>query len=250
MRRSTRIVFASAVLSGVTFALVACIGDSPQTQSTLDGSSPDFDGAPSSTPDSSEPADAGADVETITEGGANLDPDAGEEDLDASIPPDAGVVLDGGAIACNATALTAAAVNTTCATFITVPSGGALVAGTYQLKGITVLGSSSFCSGTFVPSPTKGALVLTVAGGVGTAQRATIFGTTQTSPTRRSETLTPGGGNGTPLTLTTSCPSNIAQRSVPYSSYASSTGGGRPVQHLVLRLPYGRTGEALYSYEK
>lgn len=228
-------------------ATSACDGDEAGADpgTTPDGAAPSAtaDGATSDPGPSSGPPDAG--TEEITQGGENLDPDAGV--VDPAL--DAGTLPDGGAVTCNALTVPAA-IDTSCASLVPVPSGGALVAGTYTLASVKVLAASTFCGKGFVSTKVAGTLELQqrAAGGAFSAQRATLFGAAP-APARRSESLTPGANNTTPLAVTTSCPANLAASSVPYSSYAITTKAGS-VQHLVLRLPFGRGGEALYEYVK
>jgi hypothetical protein len=252
--KNTRRLAAHAIVSipvlaaAAALAVVACSGDDPAPAAANDDAGST---TPTPTPTPTPPPagqDAGDDAgtEAITDGGANLDPDAGG-DLDASVPPDSGVILDGGIRACNATT-TAAAVNTTCASFTKIPAGGKLVGGTYDLVGVAVLAAPTFCSTSFVSASVSGGMVLKVdANGVGTAERATKFGAALL-PQRRTETLTPGAKGA--ITIDTSCPIGISQLATTYDAYSVQPDPKvRAEQHIVIKLPYGKGGSALYHYK-
>jgi hypothetical protein len=175
--------------------------------------------------------DAEPDSGLITDGGSNIDPDAGDED-DAG--PDASL--------CNAVVNGAAAINSTCTSNPFAFAGHALVAGTYHLTTVTALGSPTFCQNQFVPISFKGTMELTVTGNIATAQTAIKIGTNNTR--HRTWKLDPGEANASPLTETQTCPSGDAAK-VDYQT-GLGTGG---IQVLTLRRPYGN-GYALYRYAK
>lgn len=170
--------------------------------------------------------------ETITDGGANIDPDAGDDD-DAG--PDAAP--------CNALNADAAPrVTSKCSSQIPAFAGGALVAGTYFLKQVEDLGPASFCKNTFTPVDFEEQLVLTVdATGNGTANTATIIAKRK----ERTATLTLDPPDAsTPLALETTCPGKGSGK-VPYTSAIRNQ-----KQVLILELAYGQGGRALYHFEK
>jgi hypothetical protein len=176
-----------------------------------------------------DPADAASDAETITDGGANIDPDAGVVDVPDAAP-------------CNTLANTAPPITSKCVSTVNVLGGGALVAGTYFLVGVDALAPPNFCQKSFVPTGFKETLELTVsATGVGTAE--THSNVAGGASRRATSTLTPTGTNKSPLQATPTCPT-AAAAAVPYQSMVIA---GR--QQLVVRLPYGKA-EALYRFEK
>lgn len=221
------------------FSLMAAVAATQACGGSSDGVAPGTPTSEAGTGDetgstdmdaTSPPADAAADGETISDGGSNIDPDAGTTD-------DAGV--DGGP--CNALANTATPITSTCVSFAPVLGGGALVAGTYFLTHVAALAKPTFCQTMFVPTGFKETLDLTVAAGVGTAETATNLAGGGTR--HRTSTLTPTPADKSPLAAASTCPA-AAPTSAPY---ASTLVNGK--QELVLRLPYGK-GEALYRYAK
>jgi hypothetical protein len=163
---------------------------------------------------------------SIDDGGANIDPDAGDDAPDSA--------------ACNNVVNDAPPITSTCVSAAPVLGGGALVAGKYHLVGVAALGTQSFCQTRFVPTGFKETAELTVdAQGVGTAETHTNIG--GGGSRRRTTTLTPSAGNTSPLQATSTCP-------IPGTAptpYFSGVVAGK--QQLVLRLAYGK-GEALYRF--
>jgi hypothetical protein len=179
--------------------------------------------------DGAASADAEPDGEVITDGGGNLDPDAGEDDAGA---------------ACNTLTNDAPAIVSSCASIAPTLGGGALVAGKYFLVQVTALGTPGFCQNQFIPVSVKQTIDLTVAGnGIGTAQSITQIASG--GARRRTSTLDPADiGSGSPLQATQTCPPQTGTGPVFYGS-----GLRNSKQALALRLPYG-SGQAIYLYEK
>jgi len=167
---------------------------------------------------------------TITDGGSNIDPDGGTNVDDAG--------LDAGR--CNAIDNAGAAVTSTCTSVPPTPTGGALVAGKYNLVSVTDLGSVGFCKSTFIPIGFRGSIDLTVTGT--TATMETVTDIAPSTRERRTLSLTTTATNTSPLTAAETCPTTGAPGNVFYSS---SVQGGK--QTLALVLPYGK-GTALYTY--
>ena len=232
-----RLGFFSFAGIGVLAALVAtqaCGGSSDGTapgNSTPTSEAGTGDETGAADQDATPPADAGSDGEAITDGGSNIDPDAGSDDGG----------LDGGP--CNTLANTAPAISSACASFAPVLGGGALVAGTYFLTQVDALGPQTFCQTKFVPTGFKETLELTVdAAGVGTAETVTTIGGGGTR--HRTSTLTPSATDKSPLQAASICPVETPT-TAPYASAMINA-----KQELVLRLPYGKNGEALYRFVK
>lgn len=234
MRKSFLVVCG---LAGAALIAVAC-GDEDAVPAPATADAGGSSGASSSgtsgtssgsTTDGGSEDDGG---ETITDGGTNIDPDAGDDDAG----PDAAV--------CNALLADAAPIVTSkCSSQIPAFAGGDLVAGTYFLKQVEDLGPINFCKNQFTPVDFEEQLVLTVDGtGTGTAQTATIIGKRK----ERTATLTldPPDAATSPLALTTTCPGNGAGK-VRYTSALRNQ-----KQVLVLELAYGQGGRALYHFEK
>ncbi len=236
-RRSlVRLGFFSFAGMGALAALVAtqaCGGSSdgtaPGNSTTSEAGTGDETGTTDQ--DATPPADASSDGEAITDGGSNIDPDAGSDDGG----------LDGGP--CNTLMNTAPAISSACVSFAPVLGGGALVAGTYFLTQVDALAPQTFCQTKFVPTGFKETLELTVDGaGVGTAETVTTIAAGGTR--HRTSTLTPSGTNKSPLQAAPICPVETPTT----TPYASAMINGK--QELVLRLPYGKNGEALYRFVK
>jgi len=229
MRR--RSVLGVLIAFGSSGAVVAACGVDASSIDAPDGG---IDGATSvdeasvgdegSTP---PPADAGADGEVITDGGGNVDPDAGDE-ADAAV--------------CNAVANDAPAIMSTCASLAPALGGGALVAGTYHLTDVVALAPAAFCQNAFQPVSFKQTIALTVGGdGVGTANVASQVAA---QPTRtRTSTLDPGANDSSPMVATPTCPP-ASGGPVEYFS-----GLRNQKQVIVMRLAYGQA-QALYRFEK
>lgn len=234
MRRFARTARSSlpiAFLVGSAMVIVIACGGSSEG---VDGSSsggPDGSTAGDATPgtDDASPgttADAGDAGEAVTDGGANLDPDAGE-------PP---TLPDGGK--CNELANTAKAVVSTCASLAPILGGGTVVPGTYELASVVALATPNFCANQFVPAGIKQTLAVTASGNAFSYESVVEIG--GTGARHRDGTLTPNGQNK--LQLAQTCP--IA--SAAEGTYATGVVAGK--QRLVIRQAYGR-GEALYTYQ-
>lgn len=192
MRKPTALFF-SLVIAGGAFA--ACSdSESPAVADGADASS--VDGSTSSTGDaaattdsssvvdSSSSTDATTDLDAsleqdgglITDGGGNPDdPDAG--------PDDAGAADGGDAGTCGPAAGNGPALNSVCSSILTIPLGGTIVPGTYDLAGFTVTGSIPFCS-TYTQLSYSGRLDVTAnGGGFKLAERVARSGTRATSRT-------------------------------------------------------------------
>jgi hypothetical protein len=227
MRRRSLLGIGIVLVVGTASAMEAC-GGSDGIGELADSEAGALDEA--STDKGSDAADAEGDGEAITDGGSNIDPDAGD-DLDAG--PDGGP--------CNTVTNDAPAITSVCASVAPVLGGGPLVPGRYFLTHVAALGTSSFCQSKFVPTGFKETLVLTVSAGVGIAETHTVIG--NGGSRHRTTMLTPAATNKSPLEADPTCPV-AAGAAVPY---ASAVVAGK--QELVLRLAYG-TGEALYWFEK
>jgi hypothetical protein len=209
----------------------ACGGSSDGTAPGTPSEAGTGDETGSAGQDATPPEDASADGETITDGGSNIDPDAGDDD--------AGV--DGGP--CNAVANTATAITSVCVSVAPALGGGTLVAGTYFLTHVAALAPQNFCQMKFVPTGLKETADLTVsAAGVGTVETVTTIAGGGTR--HRTATLTPAPTDKSPLAAAPVCPTGTTT-SVQYASNLVNA-----KQELVMRLPYGKSGEALYRYTK
>lgn len=141
----------AALCSVATCALVvACSGADSDSAPTGD----DVGADASTTPETTNPTtDSGkptgeADAGVVTDGGG--DPD---EEPDAALVSDAGP--DGGA--CGPAAGDGAPVASACSSGLTFSAGGALVPGSYDLKGFTVAGTVGYCA-TYSPKNYAGRL--------------------------------------------------------------------------------------------
>jgi hypothetical protein len=223
-----RFLFACG-LSGAALIAVAC-GDDDSSIPNVKAGAPAVDsGSVVTNPsDSGGASDDGG--EEITDGGINIDPDAGDEDDAAAAP-------------CNMLLADAAPrVLSKCSSQIPGFAGGELVAGTYFLRQVEDLGSATFCRSQFTPVPLEEQLVLTVdSAGVGVAQTSTIVANRRQKTTTL--TLAPPDASS-PLALTRTCPDNGTNQ-VPYTSAVRNA-----KQVLILELAYGQGGRALYHYEK
>ena len=217
-------------LGSVSAIVVACSSsDTPSIASpaTDAGKTAVSDAAPITTP-SDAGDDDDSDAAAIDDGGANIDPDAGDDD-------DAG---DAGP--CNSVTNDAASILSVCDSQIPGLTGGALVAGTYQLTDVAALGSATFCKNAFQPTRIAEMLVLTVdANGTGTAQLATMIDGKATRPVTL--TLAPPTGNASPLTQTQTCPAKGGEKTIYQSDLNQK-------QILTLEENYG-TGRGLYRFK-
>ncbi|AKU99018.1 hypothetical protein AKJ09_05682 [Labilithrix luteola] len=187
----------------------------------------DEDGSPTSGDASSD--DGG---EAVTDGGSNIDPDAGDPSDDAG--------TDGGP--CNTLANEGQAVTSTCASVRPPTHGGALVGGTYLLESVVALGAPNFCQNQFLPTGFRETLALTVDGaGVGTVQ--TVARIANTGTHHRTFTLAPGAGGTSPASNTGTCPVSAAAP-LPYNSETRLN-----KQVLELLQPYGKS-LAIYRFVK
>jgi hypothetical protein len=183
--------------------------------------------------DGSTGDDDDSDASTVTDGGVNIDPDASD---DEDSGPDAAP--------CNALLGDAAPqVNSQCSSTIPGLTGGALVAGTYFLTRVAELAPKAFCDTQFLPVKIGEELVLTVDGtGTGTAQ--TVSTVAKRAPKTTDITLEPPANFSSPLDLSASCPPKTGGK----TPFQSTTTNGKTV--LILNLPYGNGGRALYRYDR
>lgn len=235
-RRSSMLLVVLAITSGASLATFACggssgssIGDSTADDGGADGATASATASDPGAGDGTTP-DAAPSAESVNDGGANIDPDAGGLD-------DAGP--DGGA--CNAVANAAPAVTSSCISVIPTFGGGSLVAGTYYLESVQAIGGPAFCKNAFVPTGFRETVELTVSAGVGTAESAMEIGTTGLH--HRTRTLTPGANDTSPAVMTPVCPASAAVT----VRYESAVASGR--QRLVVLGAYG-SGTAVYTYAK
>jgi hypothetical protein len=177
--------------------------------------------------------DDDGDASTVTDGGVNIDPDASD---DEDSGPDAAP--------CNALLGDAAPqVNSQCSSLIPGLTGGALVAGTYFLTQVAELAPKAFCDTQFLPVKIGEELVLTVDGtGTGTAQTVTTVA--KRAPKTTDITLDPPDNLASPLDLSASCPPKAGGK----TPFQSTTKNGKTT--LIIDLPYGNGGRALYRYER
>lgn len=219
-----RVVAPALFLMAFVGVVVACGGSDGNVDTTTPDASTG-DGASTQPPTS----DAGGTLsdsgtEVIGDGGANLDPDAG----DTTLP-------DGGK--CNDIVNSAKAIVSTCASTAPILGGGTIVAGTYALVSVTALGTPSFCNSQFVATGLKETLEITASANGFDSQTVTEIG--GGGARRRSQTMTAQQGQ---LVVTQTCPTSATLA----TRYASGIVNGK--QRLVMRLPYGK-GEGLYAYE-
>lgn len=224
-RRTPRLsLVVAGLVTGVT-AVIACGGASDTDEvgaPGVDGSAGGDGAAEAAATDDASPGDAGEIA--ITDGGSNLDPDAGE-------PP---LLPDGGT--CNTLANTASPVVSKCASASPVLGGGTIAAGTYALVSVVALAPAQFCSQQFVPTGFKQTLVL-AAGGDGFDAK-TVVEVGGQAPRHRDQHWSTTNGR---LAITQSCPGAGAVE----AAYLATVTNGKPT--IVARLPYGK-GEALYTY--
>lgn len=249
-RARARLLVATIVLAAGAAAVAACVGDEDTASPGADGGTPE---ASTGTPDTSTssadssappPADAGADVEEISDGGGLLPED------DAGADPDDGG-LDGGfdaGPACS-TLTPGAFVTSTCASKALFLAGGALTTTKYVLSNVQVLGSPTFCGvgGGFAPYEHRGALEVTAKNATTATfefvdQYRKAGAITRPTPVRYDVTV---AASGTTLTYT---PTACAQKPAPaQAGYSVSTDANTGKKVLILRLPYG-TGNANYRF--
>lgn len=227
MKRTPFLLLAGFAVVGTV--AIACGDDDAAIPDAAIDSGADARPSPSPSPDggtTTSDAGQGEDSGVITDGGANLDPDAADED-------DAGP--------CHTLTNSARAQASTCSSQIPAFVGGALVAGKYHLVNIAALGSPSFCGNQFRSVTLTQTMDLVVDGaGVGTAQLITSTGD---RPPKTSTLLLDPPDAGSPLSRSALCPPRGAGR----TAYSSLERNGK--QLLVLELGYGQ-GQALYRYEK
>jgi hypothetical protein len=229
MRRATLAATVLAVASAGAI-VEACAGD--QT-----GIGPGTDaGSEASLEGSTEAGDAHDDAAgEITDGGANLDPDAeiGGDDAGPDGAP------------CNVIPNEAPAVASSCISLVPPFQGGALVAGTYYLTAVSAIGSRMFCKNTFLPIGFRETMIVTVdATGTATAEVASQVA----GGVLRHSTVTfkPTPTNATPAKGQSVCPPKPAG-DVPYTSMPRPAAPAK--QLLSIILPYG-AGFAIYRFEK
>ncbi len=225
----SRLVLASLALVSGSMAVAACVGDENASSPSPDAGAFPEAGTPDTSSASSDsgppPVDAGADAEEIADGGglppeddAGLDTDAG---LDAGF--DAGpacTVLTPGAF-----------VTSTCVSRVLINAGGTLTTTDYQLTGVAVLGSTTFCGagGGFAAYDHRGGLRVTAK----SATTATFeFLDLEVSAASATLTYTPQA---------------CAAKPAPAKAGYSVTTDGKGKKVLILRLPYG-TGYANYRF--
>ena len=194
----------------------------PTTSSTTPGGGTSDEAGPGD--------DAG---QPVTDGGDNIDPDAGDLG-DASLP-------DGGA--CNTLDNTAPAITSDCASLIPILGGGTIQPGTYFLTSVTDLGTPSFCKNNFVPEGFKETMAITVDTAIDGGFVAQTVTKLATGPNRpRTETIVPTQGT-THATITGVCPVTASAN----TEYGVGQKDGKPALRMI--LPYGR-GQAVYVFEK
>ncbi len=182
--------------------------------------------------------------EEITEGGdipEIVPDDSGVEE----VGPDGGIIIPNGCLVVSPGPYSAS----TCSSRLTTFSSVGLVSGTYQLKSVRVLGSKTFCTDTFKALEHAGALVVDAA----SAASGTItFYDRFRDPAKPkliavnryavSATVT-----GTDVTL--GAPTCAAGSAAPATAkFGSGTTEGK--KYVLLRLPYGASGEAIYRFEE
>jgi hypothetical protein len=240
------LVLASLALVSGSMAVAACVGDENTSSPSPDAGAFPEAGTPDTSSASSDsgppPVDAGADAEEIADGGglppeddAGLDTDAG---LDAGV--DAGpacTVLTPGAF-----------VTSTCVSRVLINAGGTLTTTDYQLTGVAVLGSTTFCGagGGFAAYDHRGGLRVTAK----SATTATFEFLDQykkagaiVRPTSVRYDVEVSAASAT-LTYT---PQACAAKPAPAKAGYSVTTDGKGKKVLILRLPYG-TGYANYRF--
>jgi hypothetical protein len=230
MRIMTRGILAvtALALAAAGATVEACGGDSSPI-----GPGGDAGGDTSTGPETGGDTGAGDDAGEVTDGGANLDPDA---DLGGD---DAGP--DGAP--CNGVANEAPAVASSCISLVPAPEGGAIVAGTYYLTAVAVIGSRKFCKDTFLPVGFRETMIVTVdSTGNATGEiAAQVAGGILRHST---VTFKPTPTNQTPAKTQSICPPKPDVGDVPYTSRVAVTGK----QVLSVLLPYG-LGFAIYRYD-
>lgn len=249
-RALSRLVLASLALVSGSMAVAACVGDEESSSSSPDAGT--FPEAGTGTPDTSTgssdsgqpPVDAGPDAEDIADGGG-LPP---EDDAGVDPDPDAG--LDAGfdaGPACS-TLTPGAFVTSTCVSRVLINTGGTLTTTNYELTGVAVLGSTTFCAagGGFAAYDHRGALKVTAK----SATSATFEFIDQykkagaiVRPTSVRYDVDVSASSAT-LTYT---PQACAAKPAPAKAGYSVTTDGKGKKVLILRLPYG-TGNANYRF--
>lgn len=234
-------VCSCVLLMAVVSVHAACGGDedkaAPAAQ-TQDDAGP---GTPSAIDDAGNPGEE--EGEEITEGGDIPDivpDDSGAEE----VGPDGGIIIPG----CLVVAPGPYAAST-CSSRLTTFSSIGLVSGTYHLKSVRVLGSKTFCTDTFKPLEHAGALVVDAKS---VASGSLTFYDRFRDPAKPlvtavnryavSATVT-----GTDVKL--GAPTCAAGTAAPATAkFGSGTTDGK--KYVMLRLPYGASGEAIYRFEE
>lgn len=219
--------------------MVACVGDvSPSTAPRVDGTSTTDSARPVPDPaPGSDASTAARDASDELEGGGLL-----------PIEPDAGFDTDAGVDAGPAcvTVTPAGYSSSTCSSRVVSMVGGALTTTTYELAGVTVVGSAAFCGTEFVPYEHRGGLEVTA-----TSPTAATFRFFDLYRRPSLPPVTPSNqrydatvvASGNQLTLG---PTACAQKPAPASaSYSVVANGAKKELHL--RLPYG-AGSAIYKF--
>lgn len=187
--------------------------------------------------------DAG--LEEVEDGGGL----APEDDAGANFDFDAGVPRsnDGGAPAC-AKVATGAVVTSTCASLLTRFSGGTIpLNADYVLTSVKVLGTSTFCSGSFVAYEHIGGIHIRAENGQPIFEFYDVYGRKGImlkSVRRWDDKAVASGSQLTFFPVVPLCEVGPVPAKADYSVYVN----GR-TSMLDLRLPYG-TGTAIYSFQK
>lgn len=218
MKKRSVLVLTAAAVCGV---IVACTGDEvPEaTSSTADGGSSTTTDSGVATPPVGE-EDGGL----ITEGGGGTP----EETLDdAGTEPDASVVVDAGdggtvVLTCGPGSGNGASIQSACSSLKAIVAGGTLTAGTYDLAGFTITGTTTFCS-SYTPLGYAGRLDIADKGGgvfelSERVQRTDVLA----RPTPKEWNATPSGSF---LNVSQTCGTAITSKSW---GYTVSTSNGKP----------------------
>jgi hypothetical protein len=240
----SKLAITAFALTACAVTFTACTGDDAPVPAEPGSDASTAPPNPNPDPDPDPgPTDAGADVEEITDGG-----DLPDFDLDAG-DDDGGVDAGSGCAS-----LTAGAwIDSKCSSLLTRASTGSLTTATYDLASVTVLGDATFCADTFQVFQHSGQLVVTASSSTtGTIQYLEYYrpkGVLARPKTKRfdADVTSVIDGNLTKLELTPTagCPG----ASPPPSPITYSTGtnaAGKKV--FVMRMPYGKSGWARYSF--
>jgi hypothetical protein len=244
----SRLAITAFALTACAVTFMACTGDdSPvpaEPGSDASTAPPNTNPNPNPNPNP-DPTDAGADVEEITDGGdlPDFDLDAGDDDGDGGVDAGSGC----------ATLTPGAWIDSTCSSLATRASTGSLTTATYELASVTVYGDTTFCKEDFQVYQHRGKLVVTASSSTtGTIQylehyrpkgllaryRTTRFDADVTS-------VVDGTATKLQLTPSTECPGASPPPSpITYSS--GTNAAGKKTFHM--RMPYGKSGWARYSF--